>query len=169
MAAKWYAIHTKPRQEEVARENLQRQDFEIFLPMIKAKKRQRGKWIDKIEPLFPRYLFIRLAIFEDSFAPIRSTRGVQQIVRFGDYPAQVPTDFVQALIANQDTLLGIQKPKVPVFKPGDKVTVIDGPLQGLTGIIENDNGEERVIMMLNLLGRDNVLSIETDNLMPATA
>jgi transcriptional antiterminator RfaH len=169
MSGKWYAINTKPRQENVALENLERQGFTAFLPMIKVKKRQRGKWTDKIEPLFPRYLFIQLTMFEDNFAPIRSTFGVHKIIRFGEYPAQVPTDLVQALIANQDNLLGIQKPKIPVFNKGDKVTVINGPLKGLTGIVENDSGEERVIMMLNLLGRENVLSVETDNLVPATA
>ena len=169
MNGNWYAVHTKPRMEEAAKENLLRQEYETFLPMLKIKKRLRGKWVDRVEPLFPRYLFIRLTMFEDNFAPIRSTRGVHQIVRFGDYPAQVPNDFIQALHANQDTLLGIRKSREPVFKKGEKVTVINGPLQGLTGIIENDNGDERVIMMLNLLGRENVLSIETDNLIPAMA
>ncbi len=167
--AKWYAIHTKPRQEKTAREHLERQGYEVCLPLIKAKKRLRGKWTNHIDPLFPRYLFIRLAMFEDNFAPIRSTRGVHQIVRFGDYPAQVPSDFVRALIANQDNLLGINKGRQATFKKGEKVTVIEGPLKGLTGIIENDNGEERVILMLNLLGRDNVLQVDADYLIPESA
>jgi len=113
---KWYAIHTKPSQEKTAREHLERQGYEVFLPLIKAKKRLRGKWTNRIEALFPRYLFIRLAMFEDNFAPIRSTRGVHRIVRFGNYPAQVPSDFVRALIANQDNLLGINKGRQATFK-----------------------------------------------------
>ena len=166
---KWYAVHTKPRQEKRAREHLERQGYEVFLPLIKVKKRLRGKWTNRIEALFPRYLFIRLAMFEDNFAPVRSTLGVQHIVRFGDYPAQVPNDFVRVLIANQDNLLGITKERQATFKKGEKVTVIEGPLKGLSGIIENDNGQERVILMLNLLGRENVLEIEPDYLVPESA
>ena len=167
--AKWYAVHTKPKQEKVARENLERQGYEVFLPLIKVKKRLRGKWTNRIEPLFPRYLFIRLVMFEDNFAPIRSSRGVHELVRFGEYPAQVPGDLVAALIANQDNLLGLNKGRQTTFKKGEKVAVIEGPLKGLSGIIENDNGEERVMLMLNLLGRETVLKIEADNLVKESA
>ncbi len=167
--AKWYAIHTKPREEKVAREHLHRQGYEVFLPLIKTKKRIRGKWTNRIEPLFPRYLFIRLTMFEDNFAPIRSTRGVHELVRFGEYPAQVPTDLVRALIANQDNLLGITEERTATFEKGQKVTVIDGALKGLTAIVEKDNGEERVMLLLNLLGRESVLEVEADFLVPESA
>jgi transcriptional antiterminator RfaH len=49
----WYAIYTKPKQETVAEENLQRQGFETYLPWIKHPKRRRGKWLDVTERLFP--------------------------------------------------------------------------------------------------------------------
>jgi len=167
--AKWYAVHTKPKQEKIARENLERQGYEVFLPLIKVKKRMRGKWTNRVEPLFPRYLFVRLVMFEDSFAPIRSSRGVHELVRFGEYPAQVPGDLVAALIANQDNLLGLNRERQTTFDKGQKVAVIEGPLKGLSGIIENDSGEERVMLMLNLLGRETVLKIEADNLVKESA
>jgi transcriptional antiterminator RfaH len=56
----WYLIHTKIRQERVALENLDRQGFECFLPTILAEKLRRGALQVMKEPLFPRYLFIRL-------------------------------------------------------------------------------------------------------------
>ena len=68
----WYAIHTKPRQEDLAAEHLRGQEFEIYLPMIKQARRFRQKWRDTIEPLFPRYLFIRLDLGRDNVSPIRS-------------------------------------------------------------------------------------------------
>ena len=56
----WYLIHTKIRQEKVALENLERQGFECFLPVILAEK-LRGSVLKVVEePLFTRYLFIRL-------------------------------------------------------------------------------------------------------------
>ena len=83
----WYAIHTKPRQEDLAAEHLRRQEFEVYLPRIKQPRRYRGRWRDAIEPLFPRYLFIRLELGSENVAPIRSTRGVTKLVSFNGQPA----------------------------------------------------------------------------------
>ena len=78
----WYLIHTKIRQERVALENLERQGFECFLPLIRAEKLRRGALQVVQEPLFPRYLFIRLGtgLESQSWAPIRSTIGVSRLV-----------------------------------------------------------------------------------------
>ena len=56
----WYVVATKARCEQVARENLERQGFEVILPQIKISKRQRGIWKAIIEPIFPSYLFVSL-------------------------------------------------------------------------------------------------------------
>lgn len=74
----WYLVHTKIRQEAVALANLQRQGFECFLPLIWVEKLRRGNLQVVQEPLFPRYLFIRLGMGAESqsWAPIRSTLGV---------------------------------------------------------------------------------------------
>ena len=62
----WYLIHTKIRQERVALENLERQGFESFLPLIRVEKLRRSALVVVEEPLVPRYLFIRLASGTDA-------------------------------------------------------------------------------------------------------
>ena len=56
----WYVTHTKPRQEIRAEEHLQRQGFHCFLPRIKRKRIRLKQRVEPIEPMFPRYLFVRL-------------------------------------------------------------------------------------------------------------
>ena len=56
----WYAVHTKPKQENRALENLQNQGFECFLPLLEVEKIRRGKVQKVVEPMFSRYLFIQL-------------------------------------------------------------------------------------------------------------
>ena len=56
----WYLVHTKPRQEKCALENLQRQGFHCYLPTLPSEKIRQGVLMVADEPLFPRYLFIRL-------------------------------------------------------------------------------------------------------------
>ena len=76
----WYAIHSKPRQEERALDNLQRQGFEAWLPMLTVEKVLRGKLVQVTEPMFSRYLFIRLDTEQTNWSPIRSTLGVSRLV-----------------------------------------------------------------------------------------
>src|SRR4051812_8030711 len=81
----WYLVHTKPRQERVALENLERQGFQCYLPTLPSERLRQGLLALSLEPLFPRYLFIRLGEGGSarSWMPIRSTRGVSRLVSFG--------------------------------------------------------------------------------------
>jgi transcriptional antiterminator RfaH len=163
----WYAIYTKPRQEGCASDNLERQGYEVYLPMIKHKKRSRNKWMEIIEPLFPRYLFIHLALFQDSFYSIRSTLGVSKIIQFGNHPVQVPKAFIDGLRASQGPGQDYIDPNRPLFSIGEELTIIDGPFKGASGIVHNTSGQERVIILLNLLGRENKVRVKTNDVVPS--
>lgn len=160
---KWYVIYTKPRQEQTAKENLDRQGYETYLPMLGERKKLRGKWKSAIVPLFPRYLFINLTMHAENIAPLRSTKGVQHLVRFGEGPTQVPTDFVNSLkCAENDrkcdhqTALNIKK--------SDRLEIIEGPFKGLTGKLYQVISDERIVMLLNVLGRDNKIEFPMDRI-----
>ena len=164
----WYAIHTKPRQETLAAENLQRQAFEIYLPKIKQAQRYRHQWRDKIEPLFPRYLFIRLDLGKDNIAPIRSTRGVSKLVSFSGLPATVPDPLIDALMQSADPDTALFHPEATRFETGETVTIVDGPLQGLEAIFKARDGEARSIILLELLGKTQQVRIDSNHLSPTT-
>ena len=83
----WFVVITKPRMERDACEHLVHQGFEAYLPFWVNLKKQRGAWQLVQSPMFPQYLFVRPSSPEQSSAPIRSTRGVSQLVRFGSEPA----------------------------------------------------------------------------------
>ena len=151
----WYLIYTKPRQEAVAEENLKRQDFRVWLPRLQVSRRRRGRWVEAIEPLFPRYLFIRLEAGGDNFSPIRSTRGVSSMVRVGIEPAQVPDPVVAALQLATDPASGLLIPDAPALARGDEVEVLAGPFEGLRGVFQLQSGDERVVILLDVLGQAN--------------
>ena len=113
----------------------------------------RGQWREKIEPLFPRYLFIRLNLGEDNIAPIRSTHGVTKLVSFSGQPATVPDPFIDALTQASDPDTGLLHPEKDLFEAGATVTIMDGPLHGLEAIFKVHDGEQRSIILLELLGK----------------
>lgn len=158
----WYAVFCKPRQEVVAEENLLRQGFHVYLPRIETTQRRRGKWTDVVEALFPRYLFIRIDPARQSTASVRSTRGAVDLMRFGGQPAVVPDWVMNALFQREDAASGLHQEVRPLFRTGDPVKIVEGPLAGLDGVFTLQDGEERVIVLLDLLGKTNRVKINRD-------
>jgi transcriptional antiterminator RfaH len=160
----WYLVHTKPRKERVAEQNLQRQGYDFYLPLIQQPRRRRGQWIEVIEPLFPRYLFVRLRVGYDDIRPIHYTTGVHNLVCFTEEPAIVPDQIIESLRRTADPSTGLHHPKSPMFKPGDTVVVDKSPLAGLQAIFLAETAQDRVIVLLKILGRENRITVERDML-----
>ena len=159
---RWYLIHTKPRKERVAEQNLQRQGWEVYLPLFRQSRRQRGRWVDVIEPLFPRYLFVQLQLGFEDISPIRYTTGVHNLVRFTKDPAVVSNQIVETLRCTADSTTGLHHIQGPLFKSGDLVVIDKGPLAGLQAIFLAETGRDRVSILLEMLGRTNRVTVKRD-------
>ena len=160
----WFAIKTKARREQLAAENLERQDFEVFLPKISLSKQRRGRWQAVVEALFPGYLFVHLDLDSQNVAPIRSTRGVLGLVRLGGEVRAVPDGIIDELRARQiDGSIELR----PVFKPNDPVILVDGPMAGLNAVFKAQTGLERVTILLEILGRTNVVTVSPQQIISA--
>jgi len=159
-------VHTKPRQEKVAIENLKRQGYTAYCPQTVQAKRRRQCWQKVIEPLFPRYLFVQLNIGVDNFTPIRSTLGVIGLVRFGNQPAAMPEPAIHA-IQLQETKLIESEREHPNWQNGDCIEVIYGPFAGLKGIFQKKLSNERVSLLLDMLGQQSHFSIQIHHLASA--
>lgn len=149
---RWYLVYTKPRQERTARSNLDRQGYDVYLPLVRKATRRHGRRVTGVVPLFPRYLFVRLDQTTDNWGPIRSTLGVASMVRFGQEPARAPDDLVAYLHAREDEQ-GVQDLPVEEFRPGTKVRIAEGAFMGYEGIYLARSGRERVVVLLQLCGR----------------
>ncbi len=160
----WFAIHTKPRQESIAEENLQRQGFDTYCPKIQLEKRKRGKRVKVIEAMFPRYIFVRFTPGHDNVSSIRYTKGVAQLVRFGGEPARVPDEIIQTIKSSAIDPSGLYVELLPEPKPGDSVQIVDGSFAGLTGVFYKKNSEERVIILLNVLGEQSRVVLDSDQI-----
>jgi transcriptional antiterminator RfaH len=157
----WFAVVTKPRQEQIALENLQRQDFKCFLPMAENPYQRRSKKQKQIiEPLFPRYLFLNAIATTQNLAPVRSTRGVISMVRFGTELAVIPDSIINAIKTRIEPNTGLIKIKPVQIKAGDKVKIFDGPLAGINGIVTERNSENRAQILMNLMGRPTKVQVD---------
>jgi transcriptional antiterminator RfaH len=155
----WYTVQSKPRQEATAEQNLQRQGFETYLPKICLRKRKRDKWVKIVEPLFPRYLFIRVDPDQHSLAPVRSTMGVAGLVCFGHLLQPVPHTVIEYLKQAENPETAQHHADDWPHQPGDKVEVLAGPFTGLSGVFQAATAQDRALLLIELLGRQNVVDV----------
>ena len=155
MARTWYLVQSKPRNEARALENLLRQGYETYLPLIEVERLQRGKLFKNMEPLFPRYIFLHLEEGNDNWGPIRSTLGVAGMVRFGLAYATVPDPVIEAIRERT------QEIRESLFAPGDNIQIVSGPLVGLEGVFDISDGEQRSFVLLEFMQKQQRVSVST--------
>jgi transcriptional antiterminator RfaH len=148
----WYLIYTKPRQEKSALQNLEQQGYRCYLPLLPKEKLRQGAVALTDEPLFPRYLFINLAqdFMSKSWAPIRSTKGVSRLVRFGAEPARVDDALIGLLRSHEARVLDAPE---RLFNSGERVLLTQGPFAGIEGIYQMADGDRRVMVLIELMSK----------------
>lgn len=142
----WFAIQTKPAQEDQAAANIRQLSLEVFMPQVKQVKRSWGKTLVKITPLFPRYLFANFAPLP-YLHPIRYARGVTRVISAGDDPLPLDKKIIE-LIQQRIGEDGFVILGPTTLKTGDPVMISEGPLQGLEGVFERESSRDRVIILL---------------------
>jgi transcriptional antiterminator RfaH len=156
---RWYLVQCRARQEERALDHLERQGFDCYRPMYDKERIRRGRKVVAQAALFPGYLFIRLDRIHHNWLPICSTRGVIQIVRFNDYPLPV----ADGIIAQIRRRVEGQPIREPYLKSGEHVVITEGSLTGIEAIFVASRGDERVILLLNILQSEQTLSFPIES------
>src|SRR5215472_13024645 len=163
----WYLIHTKPLAERLAQAHLQRQGYATYLPQVRQTGPCRQRRQRRVTALFPRYLFLQLALGRQSLQPIHSTVGVSNIVRFGTRCAIVRDAVIDELRSRADPVTGIHTLQPAArFARGMPVRITAGPFCGIDGIFERAEGAERVTILLTLLGEERPLQFLTELVEP---
>ena len=163
---RWYLVYAKPRQEQLAKDNLDRQGYSTYLPLLRTPRKRLGRRIIRIEPMFPRYFFIHLDTETDNWAPIRSTLGVTTLVRFGMMPSPVPDDLIE-ILRHRDDSVGVQDIPMHEFQRGQKVRIEEGPFMGYEGILLAETSQQRVMVLLDIVGKSAKARVDVTALGPA--
>ena len=158
----WHLVYTKPRKESLALEKLSEQGLMGYLPMKPMERIRRGKRQVLQEPLFQRYLFIQA---DDRFFlrrhAIRSTPGVSHLLQIGETDASVDDELI-GIIRSLEA--GHQDQVEAYFKPNSVVKITQGIYHGLEAIFVEDQGEQRALLLIQLLQTDTRISIDKHHL-----
>ena len=143
-----------------ALENLERQQAQCYCPLIQVEKLRRGKRIQVEEALFPGYLFINVQPQQTglTYTSIRSSRGVSKIVGFGAEPINIPEALIEQLKSRESAGLACAKSE-DLPQTGDQVNIIEGPFKGLQDLYSHTDGQQRAIVLINLLHQQTPTSL----------
>ncbi|MGH7996366.1 MAG: transcription termination/antitermination protein NusG [Opitutaceae bacterium] len=160
----WYCVHTKPRKEaQVAGYLEQDLGIETYFPRLRRQRTIRRVRRIVTGPLFPRYLFCRFEL-SARYAAVRYAPDALGVVSFGQAPAVVDDALVRSLrswAGEEVDVITIE----PGLRPGDRVSITDGPMRGLEAVILGErNDRERVAVMLSILERQVQLLIDRSQL-----
>ncbi|HTY56198.1 MAG TPA: transcription termination/antitermination NusG family protein [Candidatus Binataceae bacterium] len=141
----WYLVRTKPHKERWVHDQLVGSSAEVFLPLLRTRRRQKIA----LSPLFPCYLFACLDIQRDYFT-VKYTAGVNGLVSAGREPLAVPASIIEDL--RQRGSDGAVELPQKSFDKGERVKVVSGPFRGFDAIFERYlSSSERVAILLEAI------------------
>src|SRR5436189_2398246 len=149
--APWIVINTHPHREHLALENLGRQDFEAYCPMIRRRRSHARRVETVLRPLFPNYLFVRADRQLGRWRPILSTHGVRTIVRAGNELSFIDDGLIVSL-KSRELDGAIVRPANP-YHLGQQVKVAGGPFDGIVATIIEMDEKDRLVVLLELMNR----------------
>jgi transcription antitermination factor NusG len=147
----WYVIQSQPRKELFVRRHIEDFGREVFLPLL--RERRFGRQQATVGPLFPSYLFAKLSEEAGDFPRIRWAQGVRRVLGDGGMARPLPDTVIETIRARSDprgrVLLGASARK------GRQVRIVDGPLAGLIGVLEQSatSREQRIHVLLTMFHR----------------
>jgi len=163
--ARWYVVHTYSGYEnkvasnlEKTVENRQLHDLiqQILVPTETVTEIKDDKKRDVERKIFPGYVLVKMILTDESWYVVRNIRGCTGFVG----PSSKPIPLTDEEVAR----LGVEKKEIEVsYTVGDSVQIIDGPLEGFVGVVEEvDKEKNRVRVTVSMFGRETPVELELD-------
>lgn len=157
----WYALHTKSNFEKITASEVSAKGLESFLPV----RAELHRWKDRkktIEtPLFPGYVFVRIADCDRSRLQVVRSTGAVRILGTGTWIEPIPDveiDSIRTLIRS-----GIPFHAHSFLREGERVRVKWGPLEGVEGVLTRIKSENRLIMSVEMLSQSVAVQVDLDH------
>ena len=150
---RWYVAHTHAKGEAKALWHLNLQGFTAYLPRYRKRRRHARRIESVLRPLFPGYLFVNMDLGKARWRAIQSTIGVHELICNGEMPALLPAGVIEDIRASEDESGAVPVRTSDPFEKGEAVRITRGVWCEQVGLFERMTDDERIVILLNLLGR----------------
>lgn len=165
----WYVIHTYSGYENKVAGNIEKivenrglQDmiFDVKIPTEKVVEISGDKEKEIERKIFPSYVLVKMLMNDESWHIIRNTTGVTGFVGPGSRPVPLSDKEVEKL--------GVEVKIIEIaFAVGDNVRIVDGPLSGFVGLVEEISPDKtKVTVSASLFGRETKVELNVSQVKP---
>ena len=160
---RWYVVHTYSGYENKVKTDLEKTIknreldeffFNIIVPMEEQVEIKEGKRKTNLKKVFPGYVLVKMIVTEESWYVVRNTRGVTGFVGSGTDPIPLTDEEIKKM--------GFDLVPVEIdYVDGDNVKVLNGPLEGFVGTVQEINKEkQKVKVLVSMFGRETPVELE---------
>ena len=150
----WLIIKTKRSKEFWAKENLVRQNFQVYIPLTYRIKKIFNKIKTIKSPLFEGYIFVKIDLSNSRLLKINNTMGVSSIISFSNKKSMLSEKYIEKLKLLEDNNGIISILKFKKLIEGKIYKILHGPFKGLNGMFHQALNNKNIILILNILGKD---------------
>src|SRR5574344_63200 len=160
---KWYVVHTYSGYENKVKTDLEKTIknreleeffFDIVVPMEEQIEIKDGKRKTNLKKVFPGYVLVKMIVTEESWYIVRNTRGVTGFVGSGTDPIPLTSEEIRNM-GFEDAIINID------YDINDSVKVLNGPLDGFIGVVQEINKEKgKVKVLVSMFGRETPVELE---------
>jgi transcription antitermination factor NusG len=156
----WFAAYTCANHEKRVASHFEARAVDHFLPVYRSVKRWKDRSVRLEQPLFPGYIFVRLA----AAARLRvlEVPGVVRLVGFNGQPYPLPENEIESL--RKGIVHELRIVPHPYLKIGSRVRIVGGPLEGAEGILIRKKNVHRVVLSLELIARSVAVEVDLANI-----
>jgi transcription antitermination factor NusG len=164
-APAWFAVQTRPRHEKKVSAELQEKGITAFLPLVSTTR----QWSDRSRvvamPLFSQYVFVRFTQTLQARVSVLRTNGVTSFVGVGGIGVPIPDDQIERV----QTVItqGVPATPHPFLNLGKRIRIRGGALDGLQGILTAVNGDQTLVVSVELIQRSLAIRVTGYAIEPA--
>lgn len=153
---RWYAAYTCAQHEKRVAAELGMREVEHFLPLYSSVRRWKDRRVTLELPLFPGYVFVRLALRER--LRVVQIPSVVRLVGFNGLPTALPDEEMEIL--RTGICQSLRAEPHPFLTVGRRVRIIRGPFAGLEGVVKRKKSGMRVVVSLELIQRSVAVDVD---------
>lgn len=160
MSVKWFVVYSHPHKESIAAVNITRQGFETYVPCYKRMVKHARKISIIAAPLFPRYFFVKLDQEANNWHSLNNTCGVSYLLKNKNGNLlSIKDSIIKELFNNHDQDGLVSLSVLELFKPGDKVRILNGAFNNHIAIYQRMTDSQRVELLINLIQQEVALTM----------
>ena len=170
MEKEWYVVNTYSGHEQTVKEKLEQrtvsmgfQDniFRVIIPETTEVEVKDGVKKEKTKKMFPGYVLVEMIMSDEAWYVVRNTPGVTGFIGSSGHKAK-PTPLMPQEIDRILGTMGMSRVNIESeMQVGSKVTIVDGPFNGMTGTVDNiDIENNRLNVLIDLFGQETPVEVE---------